>query len=55
MKGCVRQRARAAVLLESDFDGLRLFRRQLLKGRTHSRASGINRWYEQKTPYGPAI
>jgi hypothetical protein len=48
IKSCGRERARAAVVLDSDFDGLRLSRRQLLKGRTHSHASGINRWYEQK-------
>jgi hypothetical protein len=50
-----RERARAAVVLDSDFDGLRLSRRQLLKGRSHSRAPGINRWYEQKAPYAAAI
>jgi hypothetical protein len=47
--------ARVAVVLDSDFDGLRLSHRQLLKRRTYSRASGINRWYEQKTPYAAAI
>jgi hypothetical protein len=55
IKSCGTERARAAVVLDSDFDGLRLSRRQLLKGRTHTRASGINRWYEQKTPYAAVI
>jgi hypothetical protein len=41
MKSSSREPAHAAVVLDSDFDGLRLSRRQLLKGRTHNRASGI--------------
>jgi hypothetical protein len=49
IKSCGRERARAAVVLDSDLDGLRFSRRKFLKGRTHSRAFGINRWYEQKT------
>jgi hypothetical protein len=48
-------RTHAAVVLDSNFDGLRLSRRQLLVGRTHSRAPGNNRWYEQKTPDAAAI
>jgi hypothetical protein len=49
IKSCGREQARAAVVLDSDLDGLQLSRRKFLQGRTHSRASGINRWYEQKT------
>jgi hypothetical protein len=55
IKSCGTERARAVVVLDSDFDGLGLSRRQLLKGRTHCRASGMNGWYEQKTPSAVAI
>jgi hypothetical protein len=50
IQSCCRERARAAVVLDSVFDGPRLCRRQLPKIRTHSRASGINRWYDTENP-----